>query len=93
MSSKCGTLYVNGCSLETVSSPSSFKCLVKRRYSSRLVLLILFLMLTFHVRGTCFVPIRVIAINYSVLGVDRVVCVMLFEIFLVKFGKVPCMVL
>jgi hypothetical protein len=40
--------------LETVSSPSSFKCLVKRRYS------ILFMTLTCHVRGACFVTVRVI---------------------------------
>ena len=44
--------------LDTVSSPSSFKCLVKRRYTLRLVLLMLFMMFTCHVRGPCFVTVR-----------------------------------
>ena len=42
--------------LNTVSSPNTFKCLVKRT----LVLLILFMMLTCHVRGPCFVTVPVI---------------------------------
>ena len=44
--------------LDIVSSPSSFKCLVK--HIDTLVLFILFMMLTCHVRGPCFVTVRVI---------------------------------
>jgi hypothetical protein len=44
--------------LDTVSSPSSFKCLVKRRYSS--IVDSIYDMLTCHVCGPCFVTVRVI---------------------------------
>jgi hypothetical protein len=52
------------------------------------------MMLTCHVRGPCFVTVRVIGRKlWCTIGVCRVVCVMLFKIVLVKFGKVSCMVL
>ena len=42
--------------LDTVTSPSSFKCLVKRTYSG----IVDFMMLTCHARGPSFVIVRVI---------------------------------
>jgi hypothetical protein len=73
--------------LDIVSSPSSFKCLVKYRYSSIVDSIYdVVLSCTWSLFRDCSCHIGLCVELY-------LVCLMLYKLVLVTFGKVSCMVL